>query len=154
MQSTGTFVFPARGDREAIENGQSFQPKFGADGLIPCICQEAATGQVLMFAFMNREALELTLKTGEAHYYSRSRGKLWHKGESSGNTQRVIEMLVDCDQDVILIRVDTRGAAACHTGFHSCFFRKVASLPTRQLPPLENIGGERQFDPEQVYGKK
>ncbi len=154
METAKTFDFAERAGREEVEKGLVFQPKFDAGGLIPCICQEAETGEVLMFAFMNREALELTLRTGDAHYYSRSRGKLWRKGETSGHTQRVVELLVDCDQDVILIRVDTGGAAACHTGYHSCFFRKVAELPAGQVPALVQKEGERQFDPERVYGGK
>lgn len=149
-----TFCFPERGDRAIIENGDVFQPKFDSSGLIPCICQEAATGEVLMFAYMNREALELTIRTGEAHYFSRSRNKLWRKGESSGHTQHVLDLRTDCDQDVLLIRVDTRGAAACHTGYHSCFFRKAASLPSETLPDLVKTEGERQFDPGKVYAGK
>ncbi len=151
--SDDTCNFPSRGEKSTIEEGLEFMPKFDQDGLVPCICQEAASGQILMFAYMNREALALTISTGEAHYYSRSRGKLWRKGESSGHTQRVKEMLTDCDQDVILIKVDTGGAAACHTGYHSCFFRKLAGTDTAPFR-LEKVIADRQFDPGEVYGKK
>ncbi len=153
MSKEGETVFAERSTKEDIENGLEFMPKFDADGLIPCICQEAATGQVLMFAFMNREALELTIKTDEAHYYSRSRDKLWRKGESSGHTQKVIELCTDCDQDVVLIKVDTAGAAACHTGYHSCFFRKLAG-DGAVAGELELVESGKQFDPQQVYGTK
>jgi phosphoribosyl-AMP cyclohydrolase len=95
------------------------------DGLVPVIAQEQATGEVLMFAFMNREALELTLATGHAVYWSRSRQKLWHKGEESGHVQKVHEIRLDCDEDVILMQVEQMGGIACHTGRHNCFFQKL-----------------------------
>lgn len=151
MSSEKPMDFPERGDRQSVEQGLGFQPRFDADGLIPCICQERSTGRILMFAYMNREALGLTIRTGEAHYYSRSRGRLWRKGESSGHTQKVLALLTDCDQDVILIQVDTGGAAACHTGYHSCFFREAA-VPSERVPALRLIEDGRQFDPDQVYG--
>lgn len=95
------------------------------DGLVPVIAQEAATGDVLMFAWMNREALRLTVETGTAVYWSRSRKKLWHKGEESGHTQKVKGIRLDCDEDVILLSVEQVGGIACHTGRHSCFFQKL-----------------------------
>lgn len=101
------------------------QVKWADDGLVAAIAQEADTGRVLMVAHMNREALRLTVETGEAHYWSRSRRKLWHKGEESGNTQRVLEVRLDCDGDVILLRVEQQGGVACHTGRHSCFYRQL-----------------------------
>ncbi len=107
-----------------LETTTRFSPQFNADGLIPAIAQDARTGQVLMFAWMNAESLKLTQQTGQATYWSRSRGKLWRKGEESGHTQKVVEMRVDCDQDVLLIRVEQTGAA-CHTGETSCFYRTV-----------------------------
>ena len=122
-----------RGDTAAVERGAVFMPKFDADGLIPAIAQDAATGEVLMLAWMNAEALRLTLETGAATYWSRSRRALWVKGETSGHTQRVIEMRVDCDQDAILLRVEQVGAA-CHTGAKDCFYRAVekdGALTTR-----------------------
>ncbi|MBI5154800.1 phosphoribosyl-AMP cyclohydrolase [Candidatus Poribacteria bacterium] len=96
--------------------------KFDADGLVPCICQDAATGEILMFAFMNRESLAITLDGGSACYWSRSRKKLWLKGESSGHTQRVLDVRLDCDADCLLIRIEQEGPA-CHTGYRSCFYR-------------------------------
>jgi phosphoribosyl-AMP cyclohydrolase len=98
-----------------------------ADGLVPVVVQEWATGDILMFAWMNREALELTASTGHAVYWSRSRNKLWHKGEESGHVQKIKEIRLDCDADVILIRVEQTGGIACHTGRHSCFFQKLDS---------------------------
>jgi len=117
-----------------------------AGGLVPAIAQDAGTGQVLMLAWMNREAYEETVRTGRACYYSRSRGKLWRKGEESGNVQRVREVYVDCDADTILLKVEQQGGAACHEGYASCFFRRVAG------DHIEVVG-ERIFDPKQVYKK-
>jgi phosphoribosyl-AMP cyclohydrolase len=104
-----------------------------------------------MFAWMNAEALRKTLELGKVHYYSRSRNKLWLKGEESGNFQIVRELRVDCDQDVILIRAEIKGGAACHTGYRSCFFRKVTDPATLKLAPVYPA---RAFDPEKIYGKK
>lgn len=146
--------FPDRTDRASIELGATFQPKFGPDGLLPCITQDAATGEVLMFAFMNAESLAHTLKSGKATYWSRSRSKLWIKGEESGNVQLVRELRTDCDQDVILLKVDQAGAtnASCHNGYKSCFYRKLTALddPTFQL----SFTAQPLFDPAQVYGQK
>lgn len=99
--------------------------QWSADGLVPAIAQDVASGRVLMFAYMNRESLLKTVETGEAHYWSRSRGRLWHKGEESGHTQRVIDIDLDCDGDVILLSIDQVGGIACHTGRESCFFRRL-----------------------------
>ena len=115
-------------------------------GLVPAIAQDAVTGQVLMMAWMNREAYEETLRTGRAVYFSRSRQRLWRKGEESGNAQEVRELFVDCDEDTILLKVHQIGGAACHEGYASCFFRKVE-------PDGWRIVGERVFDPKQVYRK-
>jgi len=116
--------FAARGTTEEIENGLAFAPKFDAHGLIPCITTDAATGEVVMFAWMNAEALSRTIATRQAHYWSRSRQKLWRKGEESGNEQTVVELRTDCDQDVILLKVRTGGDGVnCHTGRRSCFYR-------------------------------
>ncbi len=109
---------------DEIETTDRFTPRFNADGLIPAIAQDASNGAVLMFAWMNAEALRLSQETGEAVYWSRSRAKLWRKGEESGHRQRIVEMRVDCDQDVLLLRVEQMGAA-CHTGARSCFYRRV-----------------------------
>lgn len=109
-----------------LEEGTTFFPRFDADGLLPAIVTEAASGVVLMVAYMNAEALDLTLKTKQAHFWSRSRKKLWLKGETSGNTLHVVEILTDCDQDTLVVKVDIGGdAVACHTGRKSCFYRRV-----------------------------
>ena len=115
-------------------------------GLVPAIAQDAATGQVLMLAWMNREAYEETLRTGRACYYSRSRGKLWRKGEESGHVQEVRGVYVDCDADTVLLKVHQVGGAACHEGYASCFFREVT-------PGGERVVGEKVFDPKAVYKK-
>jgi len=142
-------LFFPRGDKAELEMGDKFQPKFGSDGLIPCITVDAATNDVIMFAFMNEASLRHTIETGKAAYWSRSRGKLWIKGEESGNFQHVKELRTDCDEDVVLLKVDIgdRGAA-CHTGYKSCFYRKLGDAHR-----LEMAGGERMFDPAQVYKK-
>ena len=121
--------------------------KFDQNGLVPAVVQDAETGDVLMFAYMNREALELTVSSGKAHYYSRSRKKLWLKGETSGHVQSVEEVRADCDADTILVKVRQKGAA-CHEGYRSCFFRK-----TENGSEWEVIGSPL-FDPEEIYGKK
>ncbi|MCC7304664.1 MAG: phosphoribosyl-AMP cyclohydrolase [Alphaproteobacteria bacterium] len=109
-----------------LEEGTAFTPLFGPDGLMPCIAVSARTGKVLMMAWMNREALDKTLETGEAHYWSRSRKELWHKGATSGQIQKIVEMRIDCDQDCLLIRVDAPAPEkACHTGKESCFYRAL-----------------------------
>ena len=125
-------LFAARGTTLEVERGDVFEPKFDEQGLIPAIVTDAASGEILMFAWMNAQALAQTIETREAHFYSRSRGKLWKKGEESGNVLSVVEMRVDCDQDVIALRVNVAGpGAACHTGARSCFYR---SLPLGERP--------------------
>ena len=118
------------------------------DGLVPAIAQDAATGEVLMMAYINEESWKLTLETGVVHYWSRSRSKLWKKGESSGNVQEVKEIFVDCDEDTVLLKVNQIGDAACHEGYKSCFFRKVDKNGDTE------VIGERVFDPKDVYGTK
>ena len=141
-------TFPSRTTTSEIELGCTLQPKFDADGLIPCITQDVHSGAVLMFAFMNAEALAHTLRTGKATYWSRSRKKLWVKGEESGNVQLVKELRPDCDQDVLLIKVEQAGAgAACHNGYESCFYRRLADPDTFALEFI----GQPKFDPKQVY---
>ena len=121
-----TILFTPRGDKHAIEEGPAFAPKFDADGLVVCITTEVHTGDILMVAYMNAESLALTLETGVAHYWSRSRKTLWRKGDTSGQTQTVVEMRTDCDQDAIQIKVEAGGDGhACHTGRRSCFYRRV-----------------------------
>ncbi len=129
----------------------------GPDGLLPAIAQDATTSRVLMMAWMNREAWEDTLSTGRATYYSRSRGKLWRKGETSGHRQLVKEIRIDCDADTILLSVDQTGAA-CHEGYESCFFRVVGSDGTvsiaddRLIDPAKVYGHDRSFDPDSSDG--
>ena len=123
-------LFADRGSASEIEKGTSFQPKFDGDGLIPAIVSDAATGVVLMFAWMNAEALALSIEHGEAYFWSRSRQRLWRKGEDSGNTLEIKSMHIDCDQDALLIKVEVRGkGVACHTGAVSCFYRSVPLGP-------------------------
>ena len=137
-------------DNNDIEEGLAFQPNFDASGLVTCVATDVATGDVLMVAHMNEEALRKTIASGDAWYFSRSRNALWRKGETSGHTQRVVEMRLDCDQDAVWIRVEQTGAA-CHTGRRSCFYRRVDSADggTR----LSFVDADRQFDPAQVYRK-
>jgi phosphoribosyl-AMP cyclohydrolase len=126
MNERKTPVFASRGSKEEIEAGLSFQPKFASDGLIPAIVTDAGTGEVLMFAWMNETSLALTVETRVAHFWSRSRKALWRKGAETGNVLNVVEMLTDCDQDVVWLRVNVEGdGLACHTGRRSCFYRSV-----------------------------
>ena len=133
-----------------IEEGLALRPKFDASGLVTCVATDAVTGEVLMVAHMNDEALRRTISSGQAWYFSRSRQALWRKGESSGNIQRVVEMRLDCDQDAIWIRVEQSGAA-CHTGRRSCFYRKVDAGEGGAR--LSFADAERVFDPKAVYRK-
>jgi phosphoribosyl-AMP cyclohydrolase len=137
-------------DINNIEEGLTFRPKFDASGLVTCVATDAATGDVLMVAHMNEEALRKTIASGEAWYFSRSRNALWRKGETSGQTQRVVEMRLDCDQDAVWIRVEQNGAA-CHTGRHSCFYRKVEAGENGAR--LSFVDAGRLFDPKTVYRK-
>lgn len=131
-----------------IEEGNEFLPKFDGHGLIPAIAQDYQTGQVLMVAYMNRESLDLTLSTGIAVYYSRSRQKLWKKGEQSGHIQKIQEILVDCDQDCLILKVSV-DSGQCHTGYQSCFYRSVVLQDTKNL----RFNAEKVYNPKQVYGK-
>jgi phosphoribosyl-AMP cyclohydrolase len=151
-----TFVFPARTSHADIELGVTLQPKFGPDGLLPCITTDHVTNEVLMFAFMNAEALAHTIRTKKATYWSRSRSKLWIKGEESGNAQLVKELLVDCDQDVILLKVENVGGAACHNGYKSCFYRRLgaAADPADPASLKLEFASRPVFDPATVYKKK
>ena len=121
-----TATFPTAPDKHALEHGAELAPRFDANGLIAAVATHADTGEVLMFAWMNAEALSLTLSTGEAHYWSRSRNELWHKGATSGQIQRVVETRIDCDQDCVWLKVEPQGdGGACHTGARSCFYRLI-----------------------------
>jgi phosphoribosyl-AMP cyclohydrolase len=143
-------VFAPPGKAADLEEGLVLTPKFDAGGIVTCVAVDAASGEVLMVAHMNAEALARTIATGEAWYFSRSRGALWKKGETSGHIQRVVEMRVDCDQDAVLIKVEQSGGA-CHTGRRSCFYRAVA-LRKGGAVTLE-FREERAFDPAAVYNK-
>lgn len=137
MASTANPPFATRGTTREVESGLQFQPKFDAGGLIPAIVSDAASGEVVMFAWMNAEALGLTLQTRTAHFWSRSRDRLWKKGEESGNTLHVVQLLTDCDQDVVWLKVAVQGdGIACHTGARSCFYR---SLPLGQEPSADIV---------------
>jgi len=129
-------------------NGEMSGPDFSKSDILPVIAQDHADGAVLMLAYMNRQAYEETLKTGRVCYYSRSRGRLWRKGEESGNVQEVRAIYFDCDADALLIRVNQVGGAACHEGYRSCFFRKIDPA-TGEV----EVVGERVFDPNEVYKK-
>ena len=139
-------------DIDDREEGLEFKPKFDASGLLTCVATDAATGEVLMVAHMNDEALRRTIASGEAWYFSRSRNALWRKGETSGHTQRVVEMRLDCDQDAVWLRVEQKDAA-CHTGRRSCFYRAVP-LGKSGAVRLEFRDGEKTFDPKLVYGEE
>jgi phosphoribosyl-AMP cyclohydrolase len=145
---------PPPAEKADIEEGTAFSPKYDANGLIPVVVTSAANGEVLMFAYMNDEALALTIETGEAQFWSRSRKRLWRKGEESGNTMRVTELRTDCDQDALWLKVELGGAeACCHTGRKSCFYR---TLPIGKGAAagvaLTFVESERLFDPDKVYG--
>jgi len=152
--SATTLRFAARPSDKEVEEGQVFAPKFDRDGLVACVVTDAATGNVLMLAHMNDEALARTIESSEAWFYSRSRKALWRKGESSGHSLRVVEMRVDCDQDALWIRAEPQGPGVCHTGRRSCFYR---ALPVKQRVgqdlKLEFRDAGRAFDPGRVYGK-
>ena len=131
-----------------MSDNTASEPDFSkGGGLLPAIAQDSDTGDVLMMAYMNREAYEETLRDGRAVYFSRSRNRLWRKGEESGNVQKVHDVLIDCDADTILLKVEQIGGAACHEGYRSCFFRRITDTGSEVI-------GERVFDPAQVYGKK
>ncbi|MCB5412380.1 phosphoribosyl-AMP cyclohydrolase [Pseudogemmobacter faecipullorum] len=142
--------FSPRISVEQVEEGHDLAPKFGPDGLIPVVTTDATSGEVLMMGMMNAEALTRSIGTGEAHYWSRSRGCLWHKGATSGLVQKIVEMRVDDDQDAIWLRVKVAGGASCHVGYRSCFYRAVP-LGTTDAPQLTYTETEKVFDPLQVY---
>jgi phosphoribosyl-AMP cyclohydrolase len=125
-------TFASRDDRKEVENALLFAPKFDADGLIPCVTTDSASGEVLMVAYMNEESLKMTIQLGEAVYYSRSRQEIWHKGATSGQIQKVKELRIDCDQDCIVLKVEQTGGGCCHTGNANCFYRQVDLDATRK----------------------
>ncbi len=134
------------GTKQIIEEGLEFIPKFDADGLIPAIAQDVRTGQVLMLAYMNRAALDLTIQTGYATYFSRSQQKLWKKGEESGHVQKVQQILIDCDQDCLVLKV-TVDAGQCHVGYQSCFYRALKKDSGKKL----NLIAKKVYDPKKIY---
>lgn len=151
-------TFQERQSVEQVEESTDLAPKFDDRGLITAVTTDAETGELLMQGYMNAEALKLTIDTGEAHYYSRSRQMLWHKGATSGLVQKVVELMIDDDQDCIWLKVDVAGGASCHVGYRSCFYRKVPvgdEYAARQKDgqvSLEFTDSDKVFDPDEVYG--
>lgn len=150
---SGQSSFPKPGSTKEVEEGSAFTPKFGADGLVTAVVTDATSGELLMVAHMDAQALQKTIESGEAWYFSRSRKTLWRKGESSGHVQIVVEMRVDCDQDAIWLKVHQHGAGACHTGRRSCFYR-VVPVGKPGAVTLEFRDTGKAFDPSSVYSKK
>jgi phosphoribosyl-AMP cyclohydrolase len=147
-----TLKFQTRQSVEQVEEGTDFAPKFGPDGLLPCITTDADSSEVLMLGWMNNKALRLTIETGEAHYFSRARQVLWHKGTTSGLVQKVVEARIDDDQDAIWLRVSVAGSgASCHVGYRSCFYRAVP-VAEGAGKPLTFLEDQKTFDPVEVYG--
>lgn len=146
-----TVAFATRSSVEQVEEGHELAPKFDADGLIPAVTTDAGSGEVLMLGYMNAEALALTIATGEAHYWSRSRACLWRKGATSGLVQKLVELRIDDDQDAVWLRVAIDGGASCHVGYRSCFYRSVP-VGAEAGASLRFIEQEKTFDPRAVYG--
>ena len=147
-----TVTFGPRLSVLEVEEGAALAPRFAADGLMPCVTTDALDGTVLMLGWMNPEALRLTIPTGEAHYFSRTRGTVWHKGATSGLTQTVVRMRIDDDQDALWLEVAVAGSgASCHVGYRSCFYREVPIGPAAG-GPLRFTEAERRFDPVAVFG--
>lgn len=154
MSERDETAFAERKTVEQVEEGHELAPKFDADGLLPVVTTDAASGEVLMLGYMNDEALKRTVETGEAHYWSRSRKVLWHKGATSGLVQKVVDMRIDDDQDAVWLAVDVGGSgASCHVGYRSCFYRSIptgsAVTPDLRLQYREDA---KTFDPLEVYG--
>ncbi len=148
-----TIYFAKRVTIEQVEEGNELAPKFDENGLIVCVTTAAGSGEVLMLGYMNEEALKKTIETGEAHYFSRSRQVLWHKGATSGLVQKVVEMRIDDDQDAVWIAVEVAGEASCHVGYRSCFYREVPTGEKPETPEiLEFREDEKSFDPKEIYG--
>jgi len=151
-----TIDFSSRTSVEQVEEGQELAPRFDPEGLIPCVTTAAGSGEVLMLGYMNAEALKRTIETGEAHYWSRSRQVLWHKGATSGLVQTVVELRVDDDQDAIWLRVEIPGDASCHVGYRSCFYRSIPvgpGAPSDHGKRVLKFEEQRKvFDPKKVYG--
>ena len=152
--SDDSTLFNARKTIEQVEESTELAPKFDSDGLIACITTRHDNGEVLMVGYMNQQALTLTIETGEAHYWSRSRQQLWHKGATSGLVQKIVEMRIDDDQDAVWLAVEVMGSgASCHVGYRSCFYRKVPVAQERQAEQsLVFTEQQKTFDPLEVYG--
>lgn len=146
--------FAKRESVQEVEEGKLLAPKFDEHGLIPAVTTDAASGELLMLGYMNAEALEKTIETGEAHYWSRSRECLWRKGATSGLVQKIVELRIDDDQDAVWLRVDVVGDASCHVGYRSCFYRAIKTGHQSNDSPIEMEFKEYEkiFDPEEVYG--
>lgn len=144
------FPFAPRGDHRALEEGDELAPAFGANGLLSAVVTDAESGEVLMLAHMNAEALRLTLVTGLAHYRSRARRRLWKKGEQSGHVQELVEARIDCDQDAVWLRVRQHGPGACHVGYRSCFYRRIEREGAAR--GRLSFVMDRSFDPNATYG--
>ena len=147
-------MFATRDSVEQVEEGDELAPKFDANGLIPVVTTDISSGELLMMGYMNQDAFSKTVETGEAHYWSRSRACLWHKGATSGLIQKVMEMRIDDDQDTVWLRVEVNGGASCHVGYRSCFYR---SIPLGRVQPGETVKlhyheSEKVFDPQEIYG--
>ena len=156
--SSHSVKFQPRESIEQVEEGTDFAPKFDDRGLITVVTTDATSGELLMQGYMNAEALGRTIETGEAHYFSRSRQVLWHKGATSGLVQKVVELMVDDDQDCIWLKVEVAGGASCHVGYRSCFYRRMpvaddyATKQVSNTAALEFTDTEKVFDPVEVYG--
>jgi len=145
--------FEARKTVEQVEEGRDLAPKFDEHGLIPVVTTDYASGELLMHAYMNAEALKKTIELGEAVYWSRSRKTLWHKGATSGLVQKVKAILIDDDQDTVWLRVDVQGGASCHVGYRSCFYRQIPfGKDAQDGVSLTFTENEKVFDPQKVYG--
>lgn len=152
MTDATDIQFATRTSIEQVEEGADLAPRFDEHGLIACVTTSATSGEVLMLGYMNAEALKRTIATGEAHYWSRSRQVLWHKGATSGLVQKVVELRIDDDQDAVWLRVDIPGDASCHVGYRSCFYRSVPVGPGDFQRALQFEESEKTFDPRKVYG--
>jgi len=152
MTPSDNVRFARRLTIEQVEEGHELAPKFDEHGLIPCVTTAAGSGEVLMLGYMNEEALKKTILTGEAHYFSRSRKVLWHKGATSGLVQKIVEMRIDDDQDAIWLRVEIPGDASCHVGYRSCFYRSIPTGESGAEGQLTFEESEKVFDPQAVYG--
>ncbi len=147
-------MFATRDSVEQVEEGDELAPKFDDKGLIPVVTTDISSGELLMMGYMNQDAFSKTVETGEAHYWSRSRACLWHKGATSGLIQKVIEMRIDDDQDTVWLRVEVNGGASCHVGYRSCFYRSIPLGKVKQgeTVKLHYHESEKVFDPQEIYG--